>query len=242
LQKVEAAHEQLLDGRDMAQVAADFGLTVHTPPPFARGEGVGALGPRPELAKYAFITEAGELGDIVTEPPGYTVFAVEENIPSAIPELAAVRDRVEADLRLQRAIEAAKKRSEELFVTLKEKGDLDALASQENLKIEESAQIGRLGAYIPNLGQAQELKDAAFRLTPPARVVPAVYMVGGDAVLAVVGEKVAPDESRFDSQKATLETQLQQRAEAAAVQRFVEQLKTQAQIEYGPAFRGPASG
>ena len=233
LKKVEDAHEQLLDGKDIAQVAADAGLKVQTPPPFGRNEAIVGLGQRPELAKEAFTTDAGEVGEIVTEPSGYTVFAVEERIPSAIPDLTAVRAKVEADLRHRRAGEAAKKRAEQLLAKLKEKPDLDALAAQENLKIEESNQIARLGAYIPNIGPAQDLKDAAFRLTPEAPVAPGVYDANGDAVIVVLGAKVPADEARFESEKAKLRERLQQRAEASAVQRFVEQLKAKAQIQYG---------
>src|SRR4030095_3322385 len=152
LEKVEAAHEQLLDGQDLATVANEFQLKVEAPPPFGRGEAVGSLGPRPELTKQAFLTDAGEVGEIVTEPPGYTLFTVEEFVPSAIPDLAKVRSQVEADLRLQRASEIAKKRAEEVLAKLKEKPDLDALAHLENLSVEESTQIGRMGPYMPNLG------------------------------------------------------------------------------------------
>jgi peptidyl-prolyl cis-trans isomerase D len=240
LKKVEEAHEQLLDGKDMGQVAAAAGLTVQTPPPFGRNEAVGGLGQRPELAKEAFATEVGEVGEIVTEPNGYSVFTVEERIPSAIPELAA-RAKVETDLRLQRAGEAARKRAEQLLAALREKPDLDALAGQEHLKVEESNQIARLGAYVPNLGSAQELKDAAFRLTPEAPVAPAVYDVNGDAVIAVLAARIPADESRFEADKGALQQRLQQRAEAAAVQRFVDELKGKAQIEYGHGLR-PGSG
>ena len=238
LQKVEAAHDALLDGKDIAQVAADAGLNVQTPPPFARNEPISGLGPRPELAKLAFASEPGEVGEIVTETPGYAVFTVEEYIPSAIPELSAVRAKVESDLRIQRAAEAAKQRAEQLLAALKEKPDLDALAGRENLKVEESTGIGRAGPYLPNLGSAQDLKDASFKMTPQAPVVPAVYQVNGDAVIAVLASRVPADEGRFDSDKKALLDRVQQRAEAAAVQRFVEQLKAKAQIEYGHSFQG----
>ena len=236
LKKVEDAHEQLLDGKDIAQVAADAGLTVQTPAPFGRNEPIAGLGQRPELAKEAFNTDAGEVGEIVTSPTGYTLFAVQEHIPTGIPELAAVHDKVEADLRLQRASEAAKKHGDELLAKLKEKPDLDALAQQENLKVEESTQVGRFGAYVPNLGNAQDLKDAVFRLTPEAPVAPGVYQVNGDAVIAVLSLKVPADEGRFDSEKAALRDRLQQRAEATAVEHFLEQLKSKAQIQYGHGF------
>jgi peptidyl-prolyl cis-trans isomerase D len=98
--------------------------------------------------------------------------------------------------------------------------------------------VGRLGAYVPNLGSAQELKDAAFRLTPEAPVAPAVYSVAGDAVIVVLGAKVPADETRFESEKTALRQRAQQRAEMAAVQRFLDQLKAKAEINYGEGIAG----
>jgi peptidyl-prolyl cis-trans isomerase D len=222
-------------------VAADAGLTVQTPSPFGRNEPIAGIGARPELAKQAFLTDAGEVGEIVTEPTGYIVFSVVEVVPTNIPELSAVRSKAEADLRVKRASEAAQKRAEGLLPRLKEHPDIEALAQQENLKVEESTQVGRAGAYLPNLGNSPELKEAAFRLTEAAPVAPAVYDVNGDAVLAVLAAKVPVDESRLESEKTALRDRLQQRAESAAVQRFIDQLKAKAQIQYGRGFETGAA-
>jgi peptidyl-prolyl cis-trans isomerase D len=242
LKKVEEAHEKLLDGKDFAQVAADAGLKVQTPAPFARNEPIGAaFGVRPELAKEAFATEPGEIGEIVTEPNGYDLIAVEERIPSAIPELAAVRPRVEADLRRRRGSEEAGKRAEALLAKLKETPDLEAVAQQEGVKVEESTQVGRFGPFIPNLGNSAELKDAVFRLTPEAPVVTKPYDVGGDAVIAVLTAKLPPDEQQFESQKTALRDGVIQREETTAVRHFIDQLKAKANIQLGHAFGGATS-
>jgi peptidyl-prolyl cis-trans isomerase D len=236
MRKVEEAHDQLLDGKELDQVAADNGLKVQTPPPFANNEPIGGLGLRPDLAKEAFNTGAGELGEVVTEPTGYSIVTVEERLPSAIPDFNTARPRVDADLRRERAAAAAKARAEALLAKLKEQPNLDTLAQQENLKIEQSDQIGRAGSYLPNLGSVQGLKDAAFRLTPEAPVAAEVYAVNGDAVVAVLAAKTPADESRFETDKAALRQRIQQQAESAAVQRFIEQLKTKSQVVYGRGF------
>jgi peptidyl-prolyl cis-trans isomerase D len=241
LKKVEEAHDQLLDGKDLAQVAADAGLQVRTPEPFGQNEPIAGVGVRPELAKEAFATDAGEVGEIVTEPSGYTIFTVKERIPSAIPELAAVRKQVEADLRHQRAAAMAKERAEALLAKLKQNPDLDALARDEHLAVEHSDQVGRFGPYVPNLGSVPDLKDAAFRLTPEAPVAPAVYDASGDAIIAVLANRIPADESRFATDKESVRQGILQRAETAALQRFLEQLKTKAQIEYGRGVAGPAT-
>jgi hypothetical protein len=231
----------LLDGKDFAQVAADAGLTVQTPQAFGRSEPIPGLGLRPELAKEALGTDAGEVGEIVTEPSGYSLFAVEERIPSAIPDLTAVRSKVENDVRRQLAAAAAKKRAEELLALLKTQPDIDALAAREQIHVEESNQVGRIGSYIPSIGSIDGLKEAAFRLTPEAPVAPAVYEINGDSVVAVLAARIPADESRLDSEKPAYRQRLQQRAEATAVQHFLEQLKSSAQIQVGQSVEGASN-
>jgi peptidyl-prolyl cis-trans isomerase D len=242
LEKVEKAHEQLLEGAPIDKVATDAGVTVQTPSPFGRNEAVGA-GMRPELVKQVYLTEVGEVGEIVNEPTGYSLFSVEEVIPTAIPELSTVREKVEADLRSKRASEAAKQRAEQLLQTLKANPDIDALAQQSQFPAQKSEQIGRAGSFLPDLGNSAELKEAAFKLTEAAPVAPAVYMVGDDAVVAVLAQKIPADETKLDTDKKALRDRLQQQAEASAMQRFVDQLKSGAKIQYGSGFgaRGPAA-
>jgi len=242
LNAVETAHERVLDGEPLEKVAADLNLTVQTPPPFGANEPVGALGPRPELAKEAFGTDAGEVAEIVTEPSGYSIVKVVERLPTGVPPLEQVRDKVDVGVRAKTAAALARTRAEGLLATLKEKKDLVALAKQEGLTVEESPQIGRAGAYVPNLGNAAALKDAAFALTSEAPVAPVVFDVNGDAVVAVLAERMPADESRFASEQAALTERLQAQAEAATVRVFLEQLKSQAKIEYGQGFIAAGGG
>jgi peptidyl-prolyl cis-trans isomerase D len=240
LKQVEQAHEKLIEGVEgtssLAQVAADASLEVQTPPPFGAQEPIGTLGPRPELAKEAFNTEVEEVGEIVSEGNGYTIFRVLERLPSVIPPLETARPKVEVDLRAERATALAKTHAQTLLDKLKARPDLAALAQEEGLKLEESTQIGRQGTYLPNLGNAPDLKDAAFALKTEAPVAPAVYDVNGDAVLAVLAQRVPADDTRFDSEKTALSQRLQQQAEATALRNFLDQLRKQAQIEYGQGF------
>ncbi len=236
LKRVEEAHDRLLEGQGLDAVAGAFELSVVTTPPFARGESIVGLGKQTELIDEAFAVETGEVGEIVTLESGYVVFEVSERIPSFVPELDAVRDKVEAKLRDQRAAQAATARAEELLRKLKEKPDLDALAKEEHLTVEKSGEIGRFGNYVPKLGVAPQLKEAAFRLTTEAPIAPATYAVNGDAIIAVLHEHLPPDESRFESEKAALAERIRQRLEAAAVEQFIDHLRGKAQIEIAQGY------
>jgi peptidyl-prolyl cis-trans isomerase D len=232
LDAVEQAHEKALDGTPIEQLASNAQLTLQTPPPFGAAEPIFG-GIRKELAAEAFNTETGEISEIITETSGYSFVKVSERIPSAVPPLDQVRGKIETDLRAKKATELARTRAEALLAQLKEKKDLAALAAQEGLKVEESSEVGRFGGYLPNVGTAQAMKDAAFALTAESPVAPAVYDVNGDMVLAVLVERLPPDDSRFDTEKGPLQERLRGQAAAAVVRTFVDQLKAQAEIEYG---------
>jgi peptidyl-prolyl cis-trans isomerase D len=237
LEAVEAAHDRLLDGEELAKVAADIGVGVQTPPPFARTESVVGLGQDPELLKTVFETDTGEVGEIVSLESGYVAFRALERIDSYVPDLAVIRDRVEEALRRERAAALAGERAQRLLKQLQETRDLGALALAEGLTVEETGPVGRIGAFVPGIGNAQDLKDAAFALTPETPVAPSVYEVQGDAVLAVLKERMPPDEATFAIQEATLTEQSRRRLEAALRRAFIDHLKSKAQIEVGQGYQ-----
>jgi hypothetical protein len=225
----------MLDGEPLEKVAADLTLPVQSPAPLAAGAF------RPAVSAEAFVTDPGEVGEVVTEPSGYTILEVVERIPSRIPPLDAVRARVVDDLKQQQAIALAAEKAEALRATLKAAADLDALATAEGVGVEEATNVTRMGAHVPSLGNLPELKTAAFGLTAEAPIAPAVYAVGSDVVIAVLAERVPPDAAQFDTDRPTLANRLQTEAENAAVQTFVEQLKAKSKIEYGQGFATAAA-
>jgi peptidyl-prolyl cis-trans isomerase D len=244
LQRAEEAHEKLVGGGTLEDVATGLGLSVQTPPPFARTEPVGDMGRVTELIDVVFATPAGEVGEIVTLDSGYVVFRLTELIASHVPELAQVRSEAESQLREKRAKDAARVMAEELLERLKGMSppDLDAVAAAEGLTVEESGPIGRIGPYVPNLGNAPQLKDAAFRLTSEAPVAPAAYEVGSDSVIAVLQERIPADESRFAEDREALEQRVRQQEEAAILQQFLSALRKKAVISIAPGIAGGPDG
>lgn len=235
LEAVQAAHERVLDGEPLEKVAADLKLTVETPQPFV------ANSYRPGIAKEAFATEPGEIGEIVTEPDAYSIVKVVERIPTHIQPLEKIAGIVAADVKDHKAMELAKAKAEEIRASVKSVADLNAAAEKEGLTAEDIKQVSRLNPDVPELGNLPDLSKAAFTLTPEAPVAPAVYAMPRDIVVAVLLERVPPDPANFDSGKATLANRLRTQAENAALKTFLDQLKAKAKIEYGQAFTGTQS-
>lgn len=239
LQSAEQAYEQLADRKaSFEDVTRSSGLTARTPPPFSRDEPIVGLTSSAELIGAIFKTEPGDTGEIVTLESGYVVFQVNERIASVVPEIGAIRDRVEAAIRQERAEAAARAHAEEMLKRLQESRDLDALAAAEHLTVGETGPVGRRGAFVPQIGPAQDLKDAAFQLTPAGSVLPAVYSANGEAVIAVLKERVPADEQKFKEQEKSLVEQSRRQLETALVQQFINHLKGQAEIEISPNYAG----
>jgi peptidyl-prolyl cis-trans isomerase D len=240
LTKSEEAHDRIQNGEDLQSVATSLSLVVQKPSPFAVNEPVPGVGVQRSFYDAVFETPAGELGEIVTLGSGYLVFRVDERIPSHIPQLADVREKVELAVRTAQASQAAKARAEQVLARLKEKKDIDAIAAEENLTVEETGPFGRVGPFVASLGSQPDLKEAVSRLTAENPLAPAVYDVNGDAIIAVLAERIPADMAKFDAEKEALRERVRRQLESAAINQFITQLRANAQIEIGQAYGQPA--
>lgn len=240
LEKAEQLRERVENGEELRAAAQSLGLPLESPAAFSRDETVAGLPRSEDLAEAVFTTPAGGLGDIVSLDGDYVVFRVLQRAESFVPELDKARAKVTQALRAERATAAAKEKAEALRKRLQEKPDLDALAAAEGLTVQETGPFGRGGGFVVNVGNVPPLKEAAFRLTPEQPVAPEVYETGGDAVIAVLKERLPADESKFDQEKKSLLAQERRRVEMAVTEEFVNYLKGKAQIEIGQGYTNSA--
>ena len=226
----DADRRQAAGGAPLATLAQARGLTVATPSPFARGEAVQPLGSNPDFAKAVFAAAKGEVGPVVDSPGGAVVFRVVDLFPAHVPALTEIRDRVDTALRTERATELAKAKAQALLPAAQQNG-IDAVAQAEQRPVSDTGPFARPGAYIPNIGNAADLKQAAFRLTPDKPVAPAVYAVAGSSIIAALKELVPARDEDFATQKAQLMREAEERDKRFAQEEFVNGLKARATID-----------
>ncbi len=218
-------------GESLANIAQAAGLSVSAPAPFSQTDAIAGLGRSPELAKAAFAANAGDIGPVVDVASGSLLFRVAEKLPAHVPDLAAIRDRVESAARTERAQALAKGAAESALADLQKGTDLDSVAKAHNAKVEETGPFSRQLGSLPNLGVAPDLKKAAFSLTPAKPVAPAVYSVSGSSVVAALKERLPADEEKFKSDKDNLLKQAEERQKQQALEQFVNYLKARANIQ-----------
>jgi peptidyl-prolyl cis-trans isomerase D len=233
--QAEGDQAKAAGGETLANLAQADGLSVATPAPFARGETITGIGMVPDLTKAALAANSGDVGPVVETPTGYVVFRVSEKLPSHVPPLAEIHEHVEQAARNEQAESLAKKKADELLPEL-QKSDIDAVAKANKLKVEETGPFTRPGTYVPNIGNAPELKKAAFELTADKPAAPAVYTASGASVLAVFKERIPADEDQFKTQKADLLRQVLDRRRGQAMEEFTNYLKARATIDINQDF------
>jgi peptidyl-prolyl cis-trans isomerase D len=154
------------DPSSLAPAAQELKLPVQKSALFDlnSGEGIAAL---PQVRKAAF-NDAQKLDRQVSDPveiePNHTVVLhVIDVRPSAPLALAAIHERVVADLTQDRMVKAAKQRAESLLARAQKGESLDVLATE----------TGKPVSTVPNVTrqapspQLQPLVDEAFRLPRP---------------------------------------------------------------------------
>jgi peptidyl-prolyl cis-trans isomerase D len=231
----DADRAKAVAGATLASVAEASGLTVSTPSPVAKNEVLPGMDRNPNIANALFAADVGEVGPIVDTPKGLFLFRVTEKLSSHLPALAEVHDRVEDAVRKERAEEMAKAKAQAVLAEL-QNADIDTVASRNNLKVEETGPFGRQGTYVPKVGNAPDLKKAAFQLTAEKPVAPAVYLVSGSSVVAVLKERIPADEAKFEADKANLMRRAEEQAKGQAMEEFVNYLKARASIEVGAEY------
>ena len=223
--------EKASSGRPLAELATARGLTMSSPGPFAENETISGLAREPALVKSAFATGAGQVGPVEQVGDTLILFRVRERIPARVPDLKEVRDRIETAIRDEQGSVKARERAEAIRKSLLEKKSLEDVAAAEKLEIEETGAFSRAGEYVPKIGSAPDVKRVAFTLAKENPVAPEVHVASGDAFVVVLKDRQTADPAEFDKKKDELVKRHLTEQRQAAIQAFLNQLKSRARIQ-----------
>ncbi|HET8818580.1 MAG TPA: SurA N-terminal domain-containing protein [Xanthomonadaceae bacterium] len=217
---------------DLAAAAAIAGVPVQASGLFARGQGSGLVA-NPAVQRAAFsevLVEDGTVSDPIEVAPGRTVLLrVVEHAPEQARPLADVRAQVVEAIRASRVAEALDAQARELVSSLDAPGELEAMATERGLALEEQAGLRR-GMPLPG----PEAVQAMFTVPAPAEgAVSAGHVVrDGDAVVFVVRSVTPGEVPPADSpERAMLASQLAQLVGNDEAQAYVDALRKRMRVE-----------
>ena len=135
---------------------------------FGRGQMV------PEFEQAAFAMKAGEISNLVKTTFGFHIIKVVESQPETSRPIAEVKSELVDQLKWQKAQQVAEQQAKAMEASIKSATDLDKVAKERGLTVEESPlflrdqPIGNLGAAPDIAARAFSMKDG--EVTPAMRV------------------------------------------------------------------------
>lgn len=234
---------KLGDGATLDAVATARGITVEETASFSEGDVVPGIGAAPAVAAAAFaLVNPGDVSQPVQVGSDWFVVALSERKESAVPPLAEVRERVEADYRAEQAVEAARKHADELLASLKSGSTLDQVAEQENLDVKKADDIGGKVNVLKDFGPVQALSDVAFATTKDGEPLSRSFVSGSKVAIFVRDGVTEATKDQFTADKDELTEKLAKAREQAALQEFIRALKEKQEISYDLASLRPILG
>jgi peptidyl-prolyl cis-trans isomerase D len=227
--------EKANGGTSLVEIAKTRGLEVASPAPFAQKEEVSGFSRTPELVKSAFATPPGQVGPVVQDDDSLLLFRVREKVPTHVPDLKEIHEKVAGAIRDEQATAKARERAEALRKMMSEKKALDEVAAAEKLTVEETGPFTRTGDYVPRVGSAADLKKEAFTLTKENPVSAQAYVIGEDAYVVALKEHEPADMDEFEKKKADLVKRHLDGQRQAAMEALLNQLKQRAKIQINSA-------
>ena len=117
----------------------------------------------PEFENAAFAMEPGQISDLVKSQFGFHIIKVEEKRAATTQTLDQVRPQIQQTLTMQIADQQITDRARQLESRLEDAGDLDTVAKELGVMVQESGWFKREDP-VPGLGAAPQVSDEAFRL------------------------------------------------------------------------------
>lgn len=194
---------QVLSGVGLEQLAEEHELEIEESPLFAQSSGFGGF-TSAAFTDRAFSLGEGRVAEPVRVRRGYLVFRVDEIAAPHTPPFEEVRDRVLQDVAQVVARERAEEAAAEYAERLRAGEELATIAAEASSVVESSEMINREG-YVPQLGRAPQLVDAAIEVGQGGAGGP--VEVGDRYVVFRVVEHVQPDWTAFAANKNDLREQ-----------------------------------
>jgi len=231
LRAAETDRAKALEGNSLSAIAKERGQSVKVTRFFQEEERLKDVGPVDAFYTTSFALTPEQVSSVVEGPKVTYLIKLRERKERHLPSLESIRGDVTRMVKEKKAMELVNEKAVTLLAELKEKKDIQELASQHDLRVEETGMFFRSTPWIPKIGILDGIPTGGLSLSPQQTITNEIYR-GKDAVyLLAFKERQAADMKNFEKQKdSLLEAALRARRETAMVQ-FVESLKVGARIE-----------
>jgi peptidyl-prolyl cis-trans isomerase D len=226
--------EKALSGNDFAKLAQESGVAVHVTRPFTGGEVLPEVGQAPEFYKTAFSLSPKDISPVTEGTNAYYVLRIKQRNEPTVPPLDAVRSKIEKSLKESKAHEMLQQKAKSILEQLNKEKDINKVAQQNGLKLEETGWFLRSDSQLPKDGELSEIRSGGIGLSAQNPFPDKIYTQKDNAYIFGFKDSQGADMERFDKEKEQLTNQALAESRQQVLEKFVNDLKAKAQIQVQP--------
>jgi len=232
----DGAREKALSGIEFAKLSQDSHMPLKVTKLFPSGEILPEIGENQEFYKHAFALSGNGTSPIVEGRDAYYILRLKQRSEPAVPPLETVRADIEKKLRESKAYEMALQQGNSLLEQLKKEKDIGKIAQAHNLKLDETGWFFRNAPELPKIGDLAELRGEPIALSREKPIPDRLYSQKEALYVLAFKESQGADMEKFEKEKDVIKKQALAESRQRALVKFMEGLKSKAQIKMNTAF------
>lgn len=231
----ETVYDAVFEGQKLTDIAQERNLKILTTERFPQKRPPEEIKDAARFASVAFGLPVDEVSDVQEFGDGYYLIEVVEKVPSKIPELKAVEDRVKKDVIKEKQDAKALSEANRFLAELKKGQPFDAVSHKFKLAPKKTGFFKR-NESIPTIGQEAEIASTAFKLSDHDQL-PGEPLKGqkGYYVISFRARK-EPELNGFEKEKVALKDRLLQQKTFKTMDAWLKRIKSESQISIEEGF------
>lgn len=227
--KAEQFYERCFEKDDLVNNAKTLEMAVMETGSFSR-QGPDALGSdKGTFATAAFALQTDEISDIQDIGGRYYLIQPTETIEAAIPEMEAVKARVEDDLSKKMQTDKARSDAEAMSADLRAGKTFEESAAGHGVGVKQTGLFIR-NATIPEIGSDPKFTEAAFQLSSAGGTSDGPVQGSAGFYLLRLSERKPPAADGFETEKDNISGMLLQQKQRTVIQNWIDARKSDSQI------------
>ncbi|MBC2745094.1 MAG: peptidyl-prolyl cis-trans isomerase, partial [Desulfosarcina sp.] len=181
------------------------------------------------FANSAFTLKTDEISDIQDIGGRYYLIQLTETINAAVPQLEAVKTRVEADLTKKMQTDKAGEEAEAMAEDLRAGKAFEESAGGRSVTVKQTGLFTRNGA-IPDIGSDPKVTEAAFQISSAGSTSSQPVKGSAGFYLLRLTERKTPAADGFETEKDGIKNMLLRQKQRIVIQEWIEARKTDSRI------------
>jgi peptidyl-prolyl cis-trans isomerase D len=227
--EAEAVYDATFEGQNLANIAQERDLKILTTELFTQKSPPKEIKNASRFASAAFNLPINEVSDVQEFGDGYYLMEVVDKVPSKVPELKAVEDKVKKDVIKEK--QDAKALSEaNTFLTELKNGQAFVTVSQKFKLASKKTGFFKRNDSIPTIGYEAEIARTAFKLSDHNQL-PGEPIKGQKGYYVIrFRKRQKPALNSFEKEKAAIEERLLQQKKFKTLEAWLNRIKSESQI------------